>query len=42
MSKPTRTGYIREINGPIVTIVLPGVRNGEQVRICLLYTSRCV
>ena len=33
MSEPTRTGYIREINGPIVTIVLPGVRNGEQVRI---------
>ena len=27
------TGVIREINGPIVTVTLPGVRNGEQVRI---------
>ena len=28
-----RTGYIREINGPILRIHLPGGRNGEQVRI---------
>ena len=28
-----RQGRIRDINGPIVTIVLPGIRNGEQVRI---------
>ena len=26
-------GEIIEINGPIVTVRLPGVRNGEQVRI---------
>ncbi len=26
-------GEIRDINGPIVTIRLPGIRNGEQVRI---------
>ncbi|MEJ1414187.1 MAG: V-type ATP synthase subunit A [Candidatus Sedimenticola sp. (ex Thyasira tokunagai)] len=28
-----RIGTIREINGPIVTIRMPGVRNGEQVKI---------
>ena len=28
-----RSGYIREINGPILRIHLPGGRNGEQVRI---------
>lgn len=28
-----RVGYIREINGPILRIHLPGGRNGEQVRI---------
>jgi V/A-type H+-transporting ATPase subunit A len=28
-----RTGYIREINGPILRIHMPGGRNGEQVRI---------
>ena len=33
MSKQDKTGVIREINGPIVTIELPAVRNGEQVRI---------
>jgi V/A-type H+-transporting ATPase subunit A len=27
------TGVIQKINGPIVTVTLPGVRNGEQVRI---------
>lgn len=26
-------GVLREINGPIVTVELPGVRNGEQVRV---------
>ena len=29
----SRSGYIREINGPILRIHLPGGRNGEQVRI---------
>ncbi len=29
----TRSGYIREINGPILRIHLPGGRNGEQIRI---------
>ena len=29
----SRRGVIEEINGPIVTIRLPGVRNGEQLRI---------
>jgi V/A-type H+-transporting ATPase subunit A len=29
----TRSGHIREINGPILRIHLPGGRNGEQVRI---------
>jgi V/A-type H+-transporting ATPase subunit A len=33
MSERTRRGVIRDINGPIVTIDLPGVRNGEQVKI---------
>ena len=28
-----RTGHIREINGPILRIHMPGGRNGEQVRI---------
>jgi V/A-type H+-transporting ATPase subunit A len=28
-----QTGVIRDINGPIVTIDLPGIRSGEQVRI---------
>ncbi|MES9881446.1 MAG: V-type ATP synthase subunit A [Sedimenticola sp.] len=28
-----KTGIIQEINGPIVTIRMPGVRNGEQVKI---------
>jgi len=32
-NKVAHTGYIREINGPIVTINLPGIRNGEQVKI---------
>ncbi len=29
----TRHGVIEEINGPIVTVRMPGVRNGEQLRI---------
>lgn len=29
----TRKGHIREINGPILRIHMPGARNGEQVRI---------
>ncbi|MBL3619288.1 MAG: hypothetical protein JMN26_16375, partial [gamma proteobacterium endosymbiont of Lamellibrachia anaximandri] len=29
----TKKGTIKDINGPIVTIILPGVANGEQVRI---------
>ena len=29
----SRSGYIREINGPILRIHLPGGRNSEQVRI---------
>jgi V/A-type H+-transporting ATPase subunit A len=33
MKQPRPSGVIREINGPIVTIQLPNVRNGEQVRI---------
>ncbi|TCT23852.1 V-type ATP synthase subunit A [Thiobaca trueperi] len=33
MSETTRVGVIRDINGPIVTIDLPGVRSGEQVKI---------
>ncbi|MBV5308657.1 V-type ATP synthase subunit A [Chromatium okenii] len=33
MSEIKRIGVIRDINGPIVTIDLPGVRSGEQVKI---------
>ena len=33
MTEQHRTGVIRDINGPIVTIDLPGVRSGEQVKI---------
>ncbi len=33
MSDTKRIGVIRDINGPIVTIDLPGIRNGEQVKI---------
>jgi V/A-type H+/Na+-transporting ATPase subunit A len=33
MSERTRVGVVRHINGPIVTIELPGIRNGEQVKI---------
>jgi V/A-type H+-transporting ATPase subunit A len=33
MSEQAKRGIIRDINGPIVTIRLPGIRNGEQVRI---------
>ncbi len=33
MSNTKKAGSIRDINGPIVTIRMPGVRNGEQVRI---------
>ncbi|MBK1719630.1 V-type ATP synthase subunit A [Thiocystis violacea] len=33
MSEANRTGVIRDINGPIVTVDLPGARSGEQVKI---------
>ncbi len=33
MNNRTTTGSIQDINGPIVTIHMPGIRNGEQVRI---------
>ncbi|HYN78397.1 MAG TPA: V-type ATP synthase subunit A, partial [Lamprocystis sp. (in: g-proteobacteria)] len=33
MTEQGRTGVIRDINGPIVTIELPGARSGEQVKI---------
>jgi V/A-type H+-transporting ATPase subunit A len=33
MNEHSRIGTIRDINGPIVTVELPGVRNGEQVKI---------
>jgi len=33
MTEPSRTGAIRDINGPIVTVDLPGARSGEQVKI---------
>ncbi|TVO70042.1 V-type ATP synthase subunit A [Sedimenticola selenatireducens] len=33
MSETDNQGTIREINGPILTIQLPGIRNGEQVKI---------
>lgn len=33
MSDTQRVGIVRDINGPIVTIELPGIRHGEQVKI---------
>ena len=33
MSESARKGIIKEINGPIVTVRLPGIRNGEQVSV---------
>ena len=33
MSEQVKVGRIQEINGPIVTVELAGLRNGEQVRI---------
>ncbi len=33
MTEFSRTGAIRDINGPIVTVDLPGARSGEQVKI---------
>jgi V/A-type H+-transporting ATPase subunit A len=33
MTNKTQTGSILDINGPIVTIRMPGIRNGEQVRV---------
>ncbi|NCC30324.1 MAG: V-type ATP synthase subunit A, partial [Gammaproteobacteria bacterium] len=33
MSETKRTGVIRDINGPIVTVELAGVRSGEQLKI---------
>ncbi len=33
MTEQSKIGVIREINGPIVTIELPGIRSGEQVKI---------
>ena len=33
MTDKQRVGVVHDINGPIVTIELPGVRSGEQVRI---------
>ncbi len=33
MSETERVGTVRDINGPIVTIQLPGIRHGEQVKI---------
>jgi V/A-type H+-transporting ATPase subunit A len=33
MTELSRTGAIRDINGPIVTVDLPGARSGEQVKI---------
>ncbi len=33
MSEPQRVGIVRDINGPIVTIEMPGIRHGEQVKI---------
>ncbi len=33
MTQQQRSGVVRDINGPIVTIHLPGVRSGEQVKI---------
>jgi V/A-type H+-transporting ATPase subunit A len=33
MSEREKVGTVRDINGPIVRIDLPGIRNGEQVKI---------
>ena len=33
MTETQRSGRVREINGPIVTIDLPGARSGEQIKI---------
>ena len=33
MTESQRSGVVRDINGPIVTIELPGIRHGEQVKI---------
>jgi len=33
MNQQSRIGVIRDINGPIVTIELPGIRSGEQVKV---------
>ncbi|NEV61858.1 V-type ATP synthase subunit A [Thiorhodococcus minor] len=33
MTDTNKSGVIRDINGPIVTIDLPGIRSGEQVKI---------
>ena len=33
MSERNNQGFVRVINGPIVTIDLPGIRSGEQVKI---------
>jgi V/A-type H+/Na+-transporting ATPase subunit A len=33
MTEQSRIGAIRDINGPIVTVDLPGARSGEQVKI---------
>jgi V/A-type H+-transporting ATPase subunit A len=33
MSERSITGFVREINGPIVTVELPGIRSGEQVKL---------
>ncbi|NEX21226.1 V-type ATP synthase subunit A [Thiorhodococcus mannitoliphagus] len=33
MTDTNKSGVIRDINGPIVTIELPGIRSGEQVKI---------
>ena len=33
MTETQRIGVVRDINGPIVTIELPGIRHGEQVKI---------
>jgi V/A-type H+-transporting ATPase subunit A len=33
MSERNTQGFVRDINGPIVTIDLPGIRSGEQVKI---------
>ena len=33
MSERSTSGFVREINGPIVTVELPGIRSGEQVKI---------